>query len=112
MGALLALRELPTAVFCYNDMTAMGALRCLHARGYKLPEAMSVIGFDDLPISSFLQPPLTTIRQPRTEMGTKAATMLLDIIKGESHADITQAQIRVPGTLVVRESTGELCLNR
>lgn len=101
MNTLLALRELPTAVFCYNDMTAVGAIRCLHSRGHAIPGRMSVVGFDDLSIASFLEPPLTTVRQPRSEMGRRAAAMLLDIIKG----DVKPFQIRVPGTLVVREST-------
>jgi LacI family repressor for deo operon, udp, cdd, tsx, nupC, and nupG len=101
MSTLLALREPPTAVFCYNDMTAIGALRCLHKNGVRVPEQMSVVGFDDLPITSFLEPPLTTVRQPRTDMGRDAANMLFKLLNGEEAI----SQTRVPGTLVIREST-------
>jgi DNA-binding LacI/PurR family transcriptional regulator len=100
-GRLLALREPPTAVFCYNDMTAMGALRCLHDHGMQVPKDISVIGFDDLPISTFLQPPLTTIRQPKAEMGRDAAATLLKLIRGET----VDVRTRVQGTLVLRSST-------
>jgi DNA-binding LacI/PurR family transcriptional regulator len=103
LGNLLALREPPTAVFCYNDMTAMGALRCLHLHQCRVPEDISVVGFDDLPIATYLQPPLTTIRQPRSEMGRDAATMLLSLLKGNH----VEARTRVSGALIVRESTGK-----
>ena len=101
MQTLLAFREPPTAVFCYNDMTAMGALRCLHARKIRVPEDVSIVGFDDLPISPFLEPPLTTVRQPKADMGRRAATMLLQLLKGSQG----ESKVRVPGTLVIREST-------
>jgi DNA-binding LacI/PurR family transcriptional regulator len=101
MQALLALRELPTAVFCYNDMTAIGALRTLHDRGVRVPGDISIVGFDDLPIASFVEPPLTTVRQPRTQMGRQAAEILLDLLAGKSR----QASIRVAGELIVRKST-------
>jgi DNA-binding LacI/PurR family transcriptional regulator len=105
MLALMALREPPTAVFCYNDMTAMGALRTLHAAGFELPRRMSLAGFDDLPIARYLEPPLTTIRQPKSEMGRMAAERLLDLMGGAERARGTGSSIRVPGELVVRAST-------
>jgi len=101
MQALLALKERPTAVFCYNDMTAIGALRALRKAGYRVPADVSVAGFDDLQIASFLEPPLTTVRQPKVEMGRRAATILLELLEGKE----LQAQITVPGELVIREST-------
>jgi DNA-binding LacI/PurR family transcriptional regulator len=101
MQSLLALKERPTAVFCYNDMTAIGALRALHKAGVRVPGEMSVAGFDDLPIASFVEPPLTTVRQPKAEMGRRAATILLELLEGKS----MEAQITVPGELIVREST-------
>jgi DNA-binding LacI/PurR family transcriptional regulator len=82
-------------------MTAMGALRCLHARKIRVPEDVSIVGFDDLPISPFLEPPLTTVRQPKGDMGRRAATMLLQRLKGSQG----ESKVRVPGTLVIREST-------
>jgi DNA-binding LacI/PurR family transcriptional regulator len=107
METLLALRWPPTAVFCYNDMTAIGTLRCLHSRHIRVPEDMSVIGFDDLAISRFLAPPLTTIRQPKAEMGRDAATTLLKLMRGEQ----VEARTRVAGKLILRESTGPLNQN-
>ena len=104
MQSLLALRERPTAVFCYNDMTAIGALRALHKAGCRVPADVSVAGFDDLQIAPFLEPPLTTVRQPKTEMGRRAATILLELLEGKE----LEAQITVPGELIVRESTAPL----
>ncbi len=103
MQSLLALREPPTAVFCYNDMTAIGALRALHDAGFRLPAEMSVAGFDDLPIASYVEPPLTTVRQPKADMGRRAAEMLLELLAGRGPA--SAESIRVPGELVVRAST-------
>jgi DNA-binding LacI/PurR family transcriptional regulator len=102
MESLLALRRPPTAVFCYNDMTAVGALRCLHSHRVRVPEDISVIGFDDLTISRFLEPPLTTIRQPRAEMGRDAATTLLKLMRGEQ----VKVKTRIAGKLILRDSTG------
>ncbi|MEX2262910.1 MAG: LacI family DNA-binding transcriptional regulator [Bryobacteraceae bacterium] len=111
MQSLLALRDPPTAVFCYNDMTAIGALRTLHSKGWKAPEEMSVVGFDDLPIAQYVEPPLTTVRQPKAEMGRMAAERLLNLL-GRSELSGSEAaggggagsSIRVPGELVVRAS--------
>jgi DNA-binding LacI/PurR family transcriptional regulator len=105
MQSLLALKQPPTAVFCYNDMTAIGALRTLHAAGYRLPREMSVVGFDDLPIAPYLEPPLTTVKQPKAEMGRMAAGRLLDLLNAAETARGTQTSLRVPGELVVRNST-------
>lgn len=106
MESLLALQHPPTGVFCYNDMTAMGALRTLHAAGYRLPQQMSVVGFDDLPIAPYLEPPLTTVRQPKAEMGRMAAGRLLDLLNTcEAAVRGTGTSVRVPGELIVRDST-------
>ncbi len=104
MQSLLALKQRPTAVFCYNDMTAIGALRALHKAGVRVPAEMSVAGFDDLAIASFLQPPLTTVRQPKAEMGRQAAAILFELLEGKQ----LEARITVPGELIVRESTAPL----
>ena len=61
---LLALGDPPTAVFCYNDMSALGALGAIHARGLNVPGDLSIVGFDDIFFASFTRPLLTTIRQP------------------------------------------------
>src|SRR5579884_2527362 len=102
MDRLLALRDLPTAVFCYNDMSAVGALRSIYDAGLRVPQDISVAGFDDLPIASYLQPALTTVRQPKIEMGRQAAQMLLDLLAGER----VESKIEVQGELIIRASTG------
>jgi DNA-binding LacI/PurR family transcriptional regulator len=90
----------PTAVFCYNDMTAIGALSALKRRGLRVPEDVSLVGFDDIPFAAYVDPPLTTIRQPKDEMGRLATRMLLDLLDGKQVANVM-----VPGKLIVREST-------
>lgn len=101
MTRLLELPEPPTAVFCYNDMTALGALGLLRERGLRVPADISVVGFDDLFFSAHLEPPLTTVRQPMIEMGRKATGTLLALIGGST----TAASISMPGELVIRRST-------
>jgi DNA-binding LacI/PurR family transcriptional regulator len=91
----------PTAVFCYNDMTAMGALKAMRGRGLRAPEDMSLVGFDDLPLALYMDPPLTTVRQPKHEMGRLAMEVLLKLIAGSE----AEQSIKVSGELIVREST-------
>jgi DNA-binding LacI/PurR family transcriptional regulator len=101
MAALLGLAERPTAVFCYDDMTAIGAMRQIHASGLKVPHDVSVIGFDDLSIVQFSEPPLTTIRQPMWEMGRLAMEAVLDLLSGSGSTH----EIKVRGELIIRAST-------
>jgi DNA-binding LacI/PurR family transcriptional regulator len=98
---LLALPTPPTAVFCYNDMSAIGALRGIRAHGLRVPGDISLVGFDDLFIAAYSDPPLTTVRQPKRQMGRMAMEILLELF---SNAD-KKANIKVQGELVVREST-------
>jgi DNA-binding LacI/PurR family transcriptional regulator len=102
VNGLLALNCPPTAIFCYNDMTALGAMRAIHDRGLRIPEDISVTGFDDLFFASHLQPPLTTVRQPMRRMGEMAIENLLKLMSGEDSAP----QVRVEAKLIVRGSTG------
>ena len=101
MGRLLALRRPPTAVFCYNDQSAMGAMRRIRAGGLRIPDEISVVGFDDLYLCQYLDPPLTTVRQPMRQMGRMAMETLLQIFGGSQSAH----NLRVAGELIVREST-------
>jgi DNA-binding LacI/PurR family transcriptional regulator len=101
VDTLLSLPDPPTAIFCYNDMTAFGALRQLHRRKISVPEDISLVGFDDLFIASYMQPPLTTLRQPCRLMGRLAMESLLKLVSGESSSHV----INVPAELIVREST-------
>jgi LacI family transcriptional regulator len=98
---LIASRQPFTAVLCFNDVSAMGTIRALHEGGLRVPEDVSVLGFDDIQSASYQVPSLTTIRQPLQQMGSTAARMLLKKLAGESTPDL----IRIDPELVVREST-------
>jgi LacI family transcriptional regulator len=91
-----------TALFAYNDFSAIGAVRSLREAGFKVPEDVSVIGFDDVNSAAYQNPSLTTIRQPWREMAQIAAQTLLDRL---NHKRVSQ-EILVEPELVVRESTG------
>jgi DNA-binding LacI/PurR family transcriptional regulator len=101
MDQLLTLPEPPTAVFCYNDMSALGAMRSIRLRGLRVPEDISIVGFDDLFLASYMQPPLTTVRQPMRRMGQLAMESLCKLMSGEELA----INIWVKAELVIREST-------
>lgn len=94
---------LPTAFFCFNDSTAIGVITALRLRGYNVPKDFSVIGFDDIPFSNHITPALTTIRQPRSHIGERAMTFLLDRLEGRTLDPKTEL---MHGDLVVRESCG------
>jgi DNA-binding LacI/PurR family transcriptional regulator len=102
MLQLLSLAERPTAVFCYNDREAIGAMRAVREQGLRVPRDVSIAGFDDLFLSSYTDPPLTTIRQPKREMGLQASEILLQLLGGEK----PESRITT-GVLVVRESTAQ-----
>jgi DNA-binding LacI/PurR family transcriptional regulator len=103
METLLALDHPPTAVCCYNDMSALGAMRQIRARGLRVPDDISVAGFDDLFFASYTQPPLTTVRQPMRRMGQMAMENLFKLMSGEESV----VQIKVEAELIVRESTAK-----
>lgn len=88
-----------TAIFAANDQMAMGARLALYRRGIRVPEEVSIMGFDDQPASAYLSPPLTTVVQPATEMGRTAARMLLQLLEGEP---LEAANLKAE--IVVRES--------
>jgi LacI family transcriptional regulator len=91
-----------TAVFAANDAMAIGSLRYLRQRGYRVPEEIAVVGFDDIEMSLHVDPPLTTLRVFKEEMGKLAVIRLVDMIKSKQHVVVTTL---VPVELVVREST-------
>lgn len=100
---LLGRSPRPTAIFAANDLIAFGAMRAAEDGGLSLPDDLSVVGFDDIPMASVLRPGLTTIRQPAYEMGRLAITMLLERIEGR----VTGAgrKHRFQPELVVRSTT-------
>ncbi|HRQ40355.1 MAG TPA: LacI family DNA-binding transcriptional regulator [Chloroflexota bacterium] len=99
---LLDLAEPPTAVFASNDVMAQGALELFRERGRHVPQDMSLVGFDDIPLAAILNPPLTTLRQPMVEMGRQATQMLLDWIGNPAQKPTS---ITLPTELVQRAST-------
>jgi len=92
-----------TAIFCYNDMIAVGVLMACRERGIAVPQQLSVIGFDDINMANYVTPPLTTIRQPKVQLGSLATEVLLDLLNGrpgQNHLLLS--------TLVLRASTAQL----
>ncbi|WP_219412613.1 LacI family DNA-binding transcriptional regulator [Pseudonocardia nigra] len=100
--ALLSARERPTAVFACSDRLARGVYEAAAERGLRIPDDLSVVGFDDLPEALWLAPRLTTVRQPVREMAAEAVRLLLRLTRGEpAHGD----RVELSTTLVVRDST-------
>lgn len=106
-AAMLALPEPPTAVFAANDVSAMGILDAAARLGVRVPDALSVVGFDDIPESASTTPPLTTVRQEIQQLGSVAVRLLLGLLDGTSDARGVGAATheRLPTSLVVRGST-------
>ena len=91
-----------TALVCYNDISAIGAIRALMNRGLRVPDDVSVVGFDDIENAAFHNPSLTTIRQPLAQMGAAAARILLQRIRGQA---TFRGVVPIHPALVIREST-------
>jgi LacI family transcriptional regulator len=102
---LLDLASPPTAIFCFNDNMAIGAMRVARERGIRVPEDLSLIGFDDLDEAAIVHPALTTIRQPLAEMGRLAVSLLMRLLDGQP---IEALHVELATRLVVRESTAPL----
>lgn len=100
--ALLALSDPPTAIFAGNDLQALGVYQAAREARLHIPEDLSVVGFDDLPVASWVGPPLTTVRQPLVQMATAAARLVLRLANGEQP---TQTRVELATELIVREST-------
>jgi LacI family transcriptional regulator len=99
---LLDLPDPPTAIFCFNDNMAIGAMRVARERGLRVPEDLSLIGFDDLDEAHIVHPTLTTIRQPLAEMGRIAVSLLMRLLDDQP---IEALHVELATRLVVREST-------
>ncbi|MFZ6768501.1 LacI family DNA-binding transcriptional regulator [Undibacterium sp. Di26W] len=102
---LLSLAVPPTAIFCANDEMAFGAIDAISSKGLKVPDDVSVIGFDDIPTASYVFPTLTTMRQPFIEMANRAVSEVVEIIQGR---EIKAAKIAFPVDIVIRNSTAPL----
>jgi DNA-binding LacI/PurR family transcriptional regulator len=103
MEALLKGQRDFTAIFCFNDIAAIGVIRAIHDVGLRVPEDVSVIGFDDILCAAYQKPSLTTVRQPLREMGNKGAQMLLAMI-ANSETEAVAETVMQP-ELILREST-------
>jgi LacI family transcriptional regulator len=103
--AIYASDELPTALFVCNDMMAMGVISTANKFGIKVPEHLSVIGYDDIKLAKYICPALTTIHQPKFNLGQKAFDTLLDKIQNNREENV---EINLEPTLVERDSVKEL----
>ena len=101
--ALLSLPEPPTAIFAFNDNVAIGALNAARARGLRIPEDMSIVGFDDTAQATIIRPQLTTVRQPLAELGRTGVSLLTRLIEGQR---LDALRMELSTTLVVRDTTG------
>jgi LacI family transcriptional regulator len=100
-AALLAQPSPPTALIALSDFLAMGALRAIRDRGLRMPGDVALVSFGDSPICSLVTPSLTAVNQQMIELGTQAATLLIQLVQGE---EVPTTQIVVPTKLVLRES--------
>jgi LacI family transcriptional regulator len=99
---ILRMDPRPTAIFALNDLMALGALRAAAEAGCSVPSDLAVVGYDDLELSHFTNPPLTTIAQPKTEIGAQAVDLLVDRM---SRKDRPPSRVVLPPELIVRRST-------
>jgi DNA-binding LacI/PurR family transcriptional regulator len=102
---LLARKKPFTALFAYNDIAAIGAIRAMQEEGLRVPQDISVVGFDDIPWAAFNTPSLTTVRQPLAKMGQIAAETVISMIEEGREQP---AEIAIEPTLVIRESTSSV----
>lgn len=101
MSEIIQSGNLPSAVFCGNDITAIGAMRAIHKGGLCIPQDVSVIGLDNIEVSEYFRPSLTTIHVPKEELGKFAVKLLIDKINGGHEINTL---IKLPFKLIVRES--------
>ncbi len=100
---LLASNQRPTAIFCYNDMSALGALNAAAQWNVRVPEELSIVGFDDLFFAALMRPPLTTVHQPKKDLGRRAMELLVHLLNGR---ESEKMQV-IKGELMVRKSTAK-----
>lgn len=105
MQRILANHPRPTAVFAANDLIAIGAMHAIDEAGLRAPDDISIVGVDDIQVAAFQTPPLTTVRQPFTQLATLGVQLLLDILAGKA---LAQSQFVIEPTLITRRSTARL----
>jgi len=102
MQEMLALSQLPDGLFCANDEMAIGARQAIRKAGLTVPGDIAIVGFDDIRFAEYVDPPLTTIRQPTTAIGEQSMTLMINLLK---NGQIAQREIVLPSELIVRESS-------
>jgi DNA-binding LacI/PurR family transcriptional regulator len=105
LGRRLSAEPSATAVFVANDQMALGVLRALHEAGRRIPEDVSVVGFDDIPEAPYFMPPLTTVRQDFGELGSRSLRALVQAIETFATGESPPVQSLIPPELIVRSST-------
>jgi DNA-binding LacI/PurR family transcriptional regulator len=105
MLQLLGGSVIPTGVVCYNDLTAIGAMRAVTGAGLSVPDDVSLVGFDDIELAQWTDPPLTTVAQPKREMGAWAFARLAGSDQ-ESQSQAGARTVRLATRLILRGSTG------
>jgi DNA-binding LacI/PurR family transcriptional regulator len=105
MNELLALADPPDAVFIASDLVAFGAMAAIKNHALRIPEDIALVGFDDVPLASFVDPPLTTVHLPAADLGRQAGQMLLTLVQGKK---LRKRQVLLEAELVIRESCGLL----
>jgi LacI family transcriptional regulator len=103
MKDLLSLNKTPSAVFVASDVVAIGAKAAIVEKGLRIPEDIALVGFDDVPLARYLDPPLTTVRLPASELATRASQMLIQLINNETPAE---KLVLLESQLIVRQSCG------
>jgi len=111
-GGMIAMQRLlpyePTAVFVASDTMAVGALKSLRQAGRRVPDDIAMVGFDDIPLASAIEPRLTTVRQPIERLGAMAIELLISLLQGTRPAAYPAHRIVLPAELIVRDSCGAL----
>jgi DNA-binding LacI/PurR family transcriptional regulator len=100
-GSEIGGEQLPTALICYNDMSALGVMEAAKRLRYSIPGDLSIVGFDDIQVAELVTPGLTTVRQPKRQLGMRAMGLLLKLLGGEE----AERSVVLPGELVIRGST-------
>ena len=105
MNKILSQDNLPTAVFCCNDLMALGAISAIGEKGLRVPEDISIIGYDNIHASRFYSPPLTTVHQSKSRLGVQAVNLLFERI---NHKSDQKEKIEIYPELVVRKSVKKI----
>jgi len=108
MNKILAQDNLPTAVFCCNDVMALGAISAITEKGLRVPDDISIIGYDNIHSSRFYAPPLTTIHQSKSRLGAQAVNLLFERIANKDNDNHEKHRIAIHPELVIRKSVRNL----